>query len=263
MEFRKRNIFQKYLDLLFTKFIITIKEFKEYKSNTYSVLIVDILVLSVYVLFLSIYGAIIGNLLNWETYDFLVYYLLMLFEWKFVWLFSLADFKTKLKNGELNSCLNKPINPFFYFSITKMNSATIITTLILFVSTIFFLFYGDYSHEILALSVALLGGFYFVIFFDFLESTSFFMKENSFLVLTGQKMDSLTKRFTPASFEGLKYNFIYLMPGALGGFFPLMILKNNFIILNYLTYILIVVLTLILGIYIMWKIGLKKYEAFG
>ena len=90
------------------------------------------------------------------------------------------------------------------------------------------------------------------------------MKRNDFFTIA-YNFDSITRKFTPKVFDNLSISYIfYLTPVAVTSYFTIEILNNRFE--QYLFYFPFMVLTslfFIIGIYILWKKGLEKYEAFG
>ena len=253
----------KYLNILKEQFFIALKEIKEYKSNSYSVLFIDVFVLLIYIAFFSVYQSVAGDFLDWNTYDFILYYLIMLIEWKIVWLFGLINLRPKLIRGDFNIVLNKPINPFIYFSLKTMNGATVFTIPPLILSITLMMYWGDYNNFFISSLLIFLGSFYFMFMYNLFESMAFIMKENGFLINVMQRTNSTVKRFTPLAFDGLKVNVFYLMPGAVSGYFSLSVLKGNFIFLEYLVYILFSISIIIIFTIFLWHYGLKRYEAFG
>lgn len=255
---------QKYSNILYEKLVIALKGLKEYKANLYTVALIDLVVLAVYLVFLSVLQEYVPLLTTFSTLDYVLYYAFMLLEWKGIWFFSLINFRRSLLKGELNVSLSKPVNSFFYFSSKNINGATIIsgTTLMIIIGTIIVV--QEYSHILLALCSAALGILFFVLLWNVSESLAFFMKEVDFLLTTLQKTESLVKRFTPSAFDGMRINPFYLFPAAIAGFLPMMILKGNVeMFLQLLPLILTLELGAILIIALLWHFGLKKYEGFG
>jgi hypothetical protein len=90
--------------------------------------------------------------------------------------------------------------------------------------------------------------------------------KNSWLFRVGIfEVDKIGRQFTPKLFENyFTLNIFYLLPSGIGGYVLVEILNGNLeIIYENILFIFISIFFLILGIYVMWKIGLKKYEAFG
>ncbi len=178
---------------------------------------------------------------------------------------NLRNFSNRLLKGEVNIALTKPINTYFYISSELINAQNFITGISLFLISIFFILIGDYSNYFFALVVFIFSLFYFVIFFNFLHSFDFYIKSinpfNDFLF----QMDSVTKRFTPKTFASFRYGDIfYFLPTALSCYFVVEILNGRTeLFLQFFKWILLITLVMIFGIYFLWKIGLKRYEAYG
>lgn len=182
---------------------------------------------------------------------------------KVKWFFSLQFLRNHLIAGDLNLYLTKPINIFLFENMRMISGVNIIfipLSLLLFIG---FVLYGNYNNILFAFLLLIIGSILEVIFINFIESTSFFMKDNRFLSNIGYKLIYTNEKFTPIAFEKLTSLF-YLLSTSIYGYFVIEILNNRFNQFFYfLPWIIRVYFILALFTYFMWKIGLKKYEAFG
>ncbi len=247
------------------KFKQIIEANNQYKSNLYSVIGFDIVLLFVFILFFQIYAGLVNEILNWTKYDFIVYYFTLYFGSKGKWLFSLQFFREHLLRGDLNIYLTKPMNIFIFENLKITNAATLITLPISFILFIVSAILGDYNYlNIFYGSILLIiGTFFEIILINFVESISFFIKDNRFLSDITFKLIYTNEKITPKIFSNLS-NIFYLLSTSIYGYFVIEILNNKFkTFLYFLPYIIIFYLSLSIGIYFLWKIGLEKYEAFG
>lgn len=240
-----------------------LKENKEYKANFYSILFFDIALLFVFMLFFQIYSSMIGSDLNWTSFDFVVYYLTLFFGSKIKWFFSLQFLREHLIAGDLNMHLTKPLNIFLFENMRMISGVNIIfipLALILFIISVL---YGNYNHLFFAITLLLIGSIFEVIFINFIESTSFFIKDNRFLSDMGYRLIYTNEKYTPKAFEKLT-NIFYFLSTSIYGYFVIEILNSRFDQFFYfLPYIILIYFCFSILTYFMWKIGLKKYEAFG
>ena len=265
-KFRKRNFFQKYSEVFFTKCKIALKENKEYKAQFWSVVLFDLILVFVILLFFEFYGKLVFEILNWSIFDFFLLFCFQLLAGKFYWMHNLRFLSQRILQGELNLYLIRPVNTFFLTSIKFISGSNIITGVILLIVTIFAIFIGNYQNIILAVIILVLGSIYFVIFIDFLYSFAFFIKESMFLVqIFNHQLNMNIQHFTPKLFEMSIFKWVaFLLPSAIYGFFAVQALKNEFtLLLFFLPYLLISFFIMLFGVILMWHYGLKKYEAFG
>lgn len=251
------------LTFIIEKFKLALKENSEYKINLWSAFIINIVVIIILILFFSIFKNLAGDILNWNSYDFLIYTLLILTGSKSHFIFSIRRMKQLLLFGTLNQILSKPINPFIFASVNSLKGPVLIIFPILFISTLILIYFADYSNYLLFLSSFCFGFIIYSLTISFLESFAFFIKENSFLNLFYQESNRSVRLYTPKLFESFSKGF-YFFPYALVAYFPLQILKGEVdLFFELLPYFFILFFVLIIAIYFIWKIGLKKYEAFG
>ncbi len=264
--FNKKNIFQKYLDIFLTKCSLASKENKEYKANLWAVFLFDISVFVVFMFFFSIYGKLIGNILDWNQYDYFIYFMSLLAIGKSLSFFILRFFARDLITGELNIYLTKPISSYFMLSLKRINGATVLTTPIVYFILLIGIIYGNYSNYFLSFILYIFGLIYYLVFYNFIKSTAFFVKNNDFLIETFNiKLNFSIEEYTPKLFEKSLFRFIaFLLPSAIYGFCLMELLKGratDFLI--YIPYIMISFFIMFFGIILLWHYGLKKYEAFG
>ncbi len=261
-EFRDRSIFIKYFDVLVEIFSVALKQNKEYKANLWSALLINLVYILVMISFYLAFFPLISSISNWNEVDYLMFIFILLLLGKFVIVFSVKRLNRDLLEGKLNIVLSKPINPFFYFS-TRFNGAVLVVSSLVFLSFLFLLFYF-YQFNFIFLFYFIFSAIYQIIFVTFFISTAFFIKNNFFLVDISSKINNRIKEFTPNSFrDNLFLKFIYIFPSALGSFILVNILKGNYLFFKYFEVILSSFIFFILGTYLLWYYGLKKYEAYG
>jgi ABC-type uncharacterized transport system permease subunit len=260
---RNRNNIQKYFEIFFTKVIIALKENKEYKANLWNALITNVVSFLVILLFFSALSPLLGEILGWTFRDYILYISMLLLLGKVHMVFTLKFLQRVLLNGDFNTILLKPVNSFFYFS-TQFKGVVLVTFSIFLLINLFLIFLY-YNFSFIFLFYFLFSIIYVPLFFSFFISTAFFMKENSMFVNIPRQLNNRIKEFTPRSFENYSFGFLlYILPSGASAFILIEILRGNFIYSNIILKIIFPsFLLIVLGIYVMWKIGLKKYEAFG
>lgn len=244
-------------------YIQAFKQLKEYPVNFWSLLYFDIIISVVYLFFYVIMQDITFIFLNWTYFDFIVFYLSISLITKATYFFQIRAFNLKLLGGDLNVWRTKPINTFLATSLQNKDSG-IYTTFIFVPIILFFILWGDFQNYLLAFFILLFSLLYYIVFLDFFESIAFIIKENNFLIRMSKDIHYLNEKYTPKVFENSFLFFLYFLPTALFGYFFIEVLNGRTgDFFNYFIGILTTFLFFILGLYLLWKYGLKRYEAFG
>lgn len=264
-QFKKQNKVSKHLNIFYEKIILGLKATKEYKTNFWMMNTFDVFLFLARMTFFSSFGILIYDIVGWQTSDFFLYLCFDLLSWKMLWLINLRDFAKRLLSGELNTYLIRPANSFFLSSIRFINGNNIISSFYLFAIAIGVLMYYKYTFTPLAFIFMIFSWIYFMTYQTFFASFAFFMKKSELLLKPIEVLESTVSKYTPKLFESSPAStIIYLLPAAVQGFLMVEIIKGNIALLKSVIPILASsFIILILGTYILWKIGLKKYEAFG
>ncbi|MDA3856571.1 MAG: hypothetical protein PF569_10030 [Candidatus Woesearchaeota archaeon] len=262
--FRKRSILMKYLEIYHIKIVLALKRSKEYKINFWMMTFFDLTLLLTTLLFFYTLKGFIGEVINWNMFDFFVYFTLDLISWKVLWQHNLRDFPNRLLQGELNDTLMRPVNIYFMSSIKLVSGNNLVSSIFMisYLIPIMIMFYTNFY---LAWLVIIFSWFYFMAFANFLDSFSFFFKRVEMLIDVPYRLNSVTKRFTPKLFENFSlFGVIYLMPAAVHAFFIIEIMKGNSqIFFDFFNLIFGSFIFFIFGTFVLWHYGLKKYEALG
>lgn len=256
---------RRHLDYFFTKIFLSIQKMKEYKADFYSMMFFDIILLISYIIAYTVIGNLISPFLNWKIGDFFLLFCFSLLAWKILWIHNLRGFSSRLLKGELNIAMVKPINVYFNIATEQINFQNIISGFGLFLLAVIYIIYDQsYENFLLAFFIFIFGSVYLVVIFNFIQSFSFFIKRNEFIYNIVFDTEGLINKYTPKTFEGTSISYLfYLFPASIG-FFLIEALNGRIKqFLFYFPYLLFSFFVLILGTYILWHYGLKKYEAFG
>lgn len=249
------------------RIIISLKSFVEYKGNFYSILISDLFTYIITLIFYFVYINLSGNsFLDWNLVNFLTFLLLVKFSLRFNNLFYFTGFSKRLLNGDLNSKLIRPI-PTYFSMILNLSSGKVIMTLISFVLLLIILLYSNLENYFLAFLVWSIGFIGSTFLVNTFEISSFFLKGNIGLPFMKNEIEIISKNFTYAPFENQflisKVLFLFL-PQSLIAYLTLNILLGEISYFSiYFMPLLFYSTIIILFHFIIWKYGLKKYEAFG
>jgi len=253
----------KSFNFIFERVRIAFRENIEYKANMWTAILANLTRLFVLMLFFFIFESLIGEILEWSNYDFMLYSGLILAGQKVAYFVSVRKFKYHLLIGDLNIILCKPISSLLFQFFRRLHGAVLIVFPILVSFVICLMVFGDYENYLLASFVFLFGMAFHSLYISIFESLAFFFKESGFLVNLYRDFNYSVNGFTPKMMENFSSVF-YFIPGSLCGYFVVEILLgrvdyfwNIFWILGLMFIILCFILKFI------WKFGLKKYEAFG
>lgn len=258
-----------YLNYFKENYFISLKEFLEFKSNMYNLILVEIFFAAVFIFFGSILLTNFNTILNWDIYDFILLYFIInaiddisgLF-----WYNKLISWR--IKKGDFNSFLYLPGNPLLNFVFSKSFNLTFLILIYLSIIVFVLIKVSTQIHLIfLALSIILTLIFLRTMTFHFFSSISWYSLEfGESVSSTYHQIASTFKEYPFQFFKNVKFKIVSLffiltfvsslvIPIIRG--YPIWNIKIQMIILIGLC-IITTLLTLL-----NWKYGLKKYEAFG
>ena len=240
----------------------------EYPANTITQIISQIIYLGVYFIFFEIISMLVSGI-NYSKIDLLIYLILIdlcvTFSGIFDWGKSL---KYHFINGKLNIYLTKPKNIFLLYQFSKQNSNAFIQHVTGWIVLIYLLLNFDTNFQfnsVVILSLMLIVLFYTSIKF-FTSAISFFNFALSEILYTHvfRAGSSSFKQYPAQFFEFFPYKrLLIIFPmyfmGAL--VFEYSLFENLIIELLFSLIILNIVFSTFT--IILWKKGLKKYEAYG
>lgn len=164
--------------------LIKLKSIKEFKSNLYLSTVLSFFITSINIVFLSIFINIFPSILPWTYIEIIFFGLLgsiiaMIFG-NFVYNSALSRY---LLNGNIIHILLKPINTFQYYffesSLFFVFLSVIIDSILFGLFLIFFVEI-DLFKLVISFILALIGGIFYIVFYRFLDSLGFFIKDNFF-----------------------------------------------------------------------------------
>jgi len=250
-------------NFIFERVRLAFRENSEYKANLWTAILANSVRLFVLMLFFFVFENLIGEILGWSNYDFMLYSGLILAGQKVAYFVSVRKFKYHLLVGDLNIILCKPINSLLFQFFKRLHGAVLIVCPILVSFVVILMFLGDYENYLLAIFVFLFGMAFHSLYISIFESLAFFFKESGFLVNLYTDFNYSVNGFTPKMMENLSSVF-YFIPGALCGYFVIEILLGRVEqLLGIFGILCLVFICLCFGLKVIWKFGLRRYEAFG
>lgn len=250
------------------QFLLALKQLKEYKADFYMGLLTYTVTTLSYFVFYIVFQELSAEILNWTYYDFMLFFfigMLTSLALRFFWVRPLVNI---VKHGNLNTVLSKPVKPYFFIIIADLRGSFIPFTFIFLLIVISMSFFeSSYSNHFLASLILIIGFIVQILFLNIIFSLAFFTKGlvNYLFKLYYQNLNTLIEAYTPKFFESSKFvHIIYLFPVSFIDYFFIEILKGNTeTMFFYLPYFLLFGLICLIILIIQWKVGLKKYEAFG
>ena len=204
-------------------------------------------------------------MLNWTLIEYS--YFICLFEIVSRFAFRiLKPLHRYLLDGRFNKYLVRPVNVFiqhnfeeiYFYELIDIILNLILLGILLFIdNNLNFLNF----YFILFLFLTMLGQFLFWILFESISFIAIGIKNAIDIQLF--EINGILKTFPTQFFLNSNLKFLLIFPNAFVSLTLVEILKGSLVKSIYLVYLLIIIFVLILLIYINWKIGLKKYEAFG
>jgi ABC-type uncharacterized transport system permease subunit len=270
---RKYNLgsFNHYLDFFKKNFEIMWKLTVEYKTNFYMNLFEVFILSSIAFFSYFLIGGVFENFISWTLGDYVFFSFLIYICFIFGGFFSWGKrLDWQLLKGDFNIFLTKPLNPFIFYIFLNLSGWALIS----FFGRIFFIFLTIYLFDIklynlgLAFLVFMLISINFLLVFQFLEALSFFGKKLSeiFGGMFYWDIFNINMNYPEIFFREskLKYVLIFFSSFFVGSL--LLPILRNYEIWNFwfqIYFLVIFNLILIILLFIMWKFGLKRYEAFG
>lgn len=260
--------FRRNLSFIGTNTILLFKSLKEYKIDLYFSLWSNFIYFITYYFFYIVLFDFL-KILDWNNFDFALFFIAMWIGSLNTLNFSFRNFKQTLISGGLNINLTRPTNVFVTTSFDTTSGRNLFTVILN--SILFFicaLFFGySLKSTLISYFILTVGTFSFILITDAVMLLSFYIKEiQSFYTKFVKDVIYLNEKFTPLMFEGnnILRNIFFILPSAFYGFFTIEVLKGRFdLMLQYLPNFLILNFFLIIFIYFIWNKGLKSYEAFG
>ncbi len=265
---KTRGIFKKYFEIFLTNFKISIKSLLEYKPTFYALILGEISDLFFVLATATISIQNFSLLIDWSYIDFLLLYLIGTFlnNVAGVTFFgrSLAEY---IVTGKLNILLTKPVNPFFNY-IFSHSFNTVIINLIYIPFIIYFMFKTNITFLSLIIFFLLIFLFFiqYLIFYHFIDSFGFKFKKSINNIRSKLVFTDINFKYLPAPlFSNFFLHKIFIFfPLFSIGYFLIPLFDNNYLnIINSIHIFFLINLVLLIILIFNWKIGLKKYEAFG
>lgn len=250
-------------------FIVDTKLNLEYKINFVSTTVITTISFFSVFMFVSIFKN--------KFSEFLILTDAMVYFYMFNTFFFMLMFGTftyskylqkRLLSGLINTFAVKPLPIIFQYFLQSARTRRAYIALFHLIGLIVTVvcYHLPVVKVLISLIISLLGGIMFTTFIMFIDSFAFFMKSVSYQGLYFQVNDFI--RDYPYMFfkDAPLFKILIITPIIYISSVPTMYVFNiidNKELLNYV--ILMLLTTLILGIltHYMWKVGLKRYEAFG
>jgi len=257
------------LNYILTTLNIKFKALKEYRTNVYMAFYANFMFILITTLFLKILVNNFGILIPWKLNEWIFF----IINFEFIHFLSgilwfNCNLKKNLLEGNLNTYLTKPKNVFLQFVFLNIGSIALILGLLYLILFILYLIFIKINllYFTLTFIFSIIGGIFNVILFQYIISFSFFFKNANMIKDNLLNIQRVTEKHPavmfPNSFQFI-FAFIplvYYSAYATHFLFGYMKIEQFFILFLQLIFLIFI---FSIGLYYNWKIGLKKYEAFG
>jgi len=256
--------------IFLTGIFLRFKQIREYSINLYLGILSNLTFMTILIFSYSILKVKFSEIFYWSWTEY-IFFMFLLEIFLFLFAVWFTSFRSVLLSGELNTYLTKPVNTILYYVIRHMKiwQFTVgICYLVLFIIYLmFFIPEINISRFLISIIFSIFGGILLLFISSFNEFISFFFKDNRFVKDPFFTM-SMTYSYYPFSF--FNGNFIKLLGFLMPLSFYAVISTDyyfgyiNFLeLLNYFYILLGLIVFFSLSSYFLWKIGIKKYEAYG
>lgn len=250
------------LDVIYTKFKLGLLENREYKINFFMVLLFDFSVIIVLLLFLLILEQT-SSVANWSVLQYFLFIVSTLFAGKFYFGLTFRDFNRILLSGEFNMYVAKPVHPFSFLLAKNLNGANSLSLLIIVFPLIsIVLFFFEYT--LFAWMILVLGVFQALVYFWLIELTAFVFKNNYFISYPMKRTLYFFEDYVPLFFQNTRFfAALAFIPSVIYSYLVVAVASGNFEHLYFLYISTIMMVLFSVLCVMMWKRGVKKYEAYG
>jgi len=274
MEFEKRSKPKKSFDYVKANFFILKQNLIEYKANVFMCFIEHLVYFSSIVLIFNIIFSNFSEVINWKLSDYVLFFVLI--DWIcassgiFVW--RTPSLRHSIIQGDFNIILLRPIPKFLGYFFSNLNGNLLIYTImnpIIHITTLIIFFNIELHNIFIAIMIWTLVLINFTLMYEFFHSFEFLATSSSrsIKIIFDEINYSLANNYPLQFFNklDLKGILLFLSPLFFVGSLIIPILRN-YPIWNFQLQIFILLISIIIfitGIYINWRYGLKKYEAYG
>lgn len=261
----------KNLDYIKENYLIQLKSLNEYKTNIYFSILISTIFSLVSYFALIVISKNFSDILPWGNNEILFF----TFFGGFIALFFGAfwfsgNLRYYILSGSLNAFLTKPVNVFIQYFFTSSVFFVLLTSLIHLVFlmyVIFFIFDIVYLDRLFyCFILGFLSGIFAIFIYQFFDSLAFFIKESNFLFHIYVQPQYVFDRFPAVMFKNwikilsFFYAGAYIQSYSTAYYFGYISFSE---VLNMYFYLIVLIIVFLILVYLVWKIGLKRYEAFG
>jgi ABC-type uncharacterized transport system permease subunit len=259
------------IDYFRENIIIAWKTLLEYKFNfIFSFMEHYIYVFAHFILFFVLIENF-GSELGWSMQDFVIFFILTELAYIFAGLFVWKDWLyIYLKNGDFNTFLFRPQNPYVAFFFSNLNEYAILLIMMdVFVySAIIFIFQIEVVNLLASSIIFFLITILYITNIEMIRSFDFIAKNivPSTIWPAFININKMFSKFPYTFFQNsyLKYIILFIPNVLIASLLmPLLRGKDIFVPSIQISLILILIFVYIIIIKRVWNIGLRKYEAYG
>lgn len=256
---------KRYLDFLKVNLFLMKQYTKEYKVNIYSAISVQIVYTMMSYFILFVIASNFGSIIGWSYIDFIMYGILgRLSSQLFLFLLWGKNISQTIIGGNFNQHLVRPLNvayKYFTSNLTPIGLLYLISSCIELI-VISLLFDSSIELSLYSVSVILFIGIIDALVYETIESFGFLVKklEQSIMMFI-HPFHRIQNNYPIPFFIKTSIWKIFLITS--NAFLVLFLFPHDFNTNIIWYFIPILLLVLILILINNWKIGLKKYEAYG
>lgn len=260
-----------YLSFIITNITIMWKRLTEYKASFYSAFFEQLFFIPGYFLFVYVISYSFSEILNWAPLYIFLFVMLEdtlrtlagVFAWK-------SDFLSDMiKKGTVNNLLFRPRGTLFKYYFTDLSPSSFTYVIINIPVIIGLMIYLDISYYtlFLLLILSLLITILYFSFYNFVYVFAFYLIDvEKTLITLFFRSNSLFIQYPSPFFTSFSnYKLFYIFPAFILGYvlIPIIMGKSNIDILELFLILIGIIVVLNIIINILWKQGIKKYEAYG
>lgn len=260
-----------YLNFILTNINIMWKRLIEYKASFYSAFFEQLFFIPGYFLFVYVISYSFSEILNWTPLYIFLFVMLEdtlrtlagVFAWK-------SDFiSDMIKKGSINNLLFRPNGVLFKYYFTDLSPSSftyVIVNIPIVLSLLLYLKINFYTLLLFLLFSFLITLLYFS-FYNLVYVFAFYLIDiEKTLITLFFRSNSIFIQYPAPFFTSFSnYKLFYIFPAFILGYLliPIFMGKSKIDILEIILTLLVIIIIMNIIINLLWKQGLKKYEAYG
>lgn len=258
----------RYAQFVLSNSLLNLKQILEYKANLFFSLAISLIYMLVHLLFVLLFKDQFTVLFDWDLSKILFFIFISQFAFQFAAAFYFhSNLQQEILSGKLNLYLTRPLNTFVQYFFMSGSLRPLFAALMHFflLCGLIVVYHIPLTYFFPAFMFLITSILFTIIFMRCIEAFSFVFKADRSIIKQIVADVTITVHTFPATiFEGTLKKLLLFLPQVYYSAYVTTIFfgdLSNYAMLLETQVILMSILALVTVI--LWKVGLKRYEAYG